>query len=215
MKHPNMDAPLLALRTGRISFQTFERRTRNVWAAIAKHILRRWRGPIAVSEQDIVQELYVSVWTFTGHWDEKHGQSITNYVVWNAYDKAKKWLHQQRNAYRRDDSSPSRCEMPFSAMRRAGSAEDDWDPEEALLNRVALEPDRSPAVDDILTGRRTLELAALAYPEHAPAMVALAKTGDLDLAAQIVYDNPLLALAGVDTMNDARRLVSSALQAVA
>ncbi len=202
MKHPNLDAPLLALRSGRMSFQSFERRTRNVWAAVAQHILRRWKGPTAVSEEDVKQELLVHVWIFVAHWKPERETSITDYVVYNAYDKAKKWLHQQRNAYRRDDNSPARFDRPISTLSLSEHAE------EHIFDAVASHP--SP--DDVLGGRRALELAALAHPHHAPAIVALARTGDVDLAAELVYQNPLLILP---TVGHARRLVTDALHAVA
>jgi hypothetical protein len=206
MNQPNMDPCLLALRSGRMSFQTFELRTRNVWVATAEHILRRWKGPVAVSVEDVKQELLIYVWTFVGHWDPSLGISIGRYVMFNAYDKAKKWLHQQRNAYRRDDKSSARFDLPVSSLNLTEHAE------EHFFDAIAT----SPTAEDMLAGRQFLLRAVATAPvEYVPAVVALAKTGDFDLAVEALYSNPLLALAGVATMNDARQLVADALNAVA
>lgn len=212
-----MDELLIALRCGRISFDLFERRTRPLWTALAENLLRRWRGPVAVSVDDMRQELLLGAWIFVAHWDPKqlgsdgHPIAISRYVTFNACDKAKKWLHQQRNAYRRDDKSPARLERNFSSYRRAGDEEGQV--EEALLQRCSIDA----VAETHLLERETLALAAAAAPiQHRPAMLAVAQTGDLDLAAEVLAQNPVAyAVHNIKSVADARRAIVRAVQAVA
>lgn len=212
-----MDELLLALRCGRISFDLFERRTRPVWTALAENLLRRWRGPVAVSVDDMRQELMLGAWIFVAHWDPKRlgpdGQpvAIGRFVTFNACDKAKKWLHQQRNAYRRDDKSPSRVERNFSSYRRSGDEEGQV--EEQLLQKVST----ASSAEELLLRREALVAASDRAPlEHRPAMLALAQTGDLDLAAERLAQSPIAyAVHNIRSEADARRAVVRAIQAVA
>lgn len=222
MKAPNLDKAmrdlLMAVRCGRASFALFERRTRHFWRAMADHLLRRWRGPISVSTDDMMQELLLGAWIFVGHWDPKRlgpdGEpvEIGRYVVFNACDKAKKWLHQQRNAYRRDDKSPSRIERNFSSYRAQGDDEG-GDVEELLMQRLATQS----TAEEICCHRESLFIAAARAPiEHRPAMLAVAETGDLDLAAEQLSKSPAaFALLNVQSVTDARRAVVRAIKAVA
>lgn len=213
-----MEELLLALRCGRVSFALFERRTRPVWNALAENLLRRWKGPVAVSVDDMRQELIVGAWIFVAHWDPKRlgpdGKpvSVERYVVFNACDKAKKWLHQQRNAYRRDDKSPSRIERNFTSFRRGGEQEDHV--EERMLAQLG-----SPDVtaEEALAQREALKAAVPRVPlRHRPAMLAVAQTGDIDLAAEQLVQSPYaFAVLNIHTVADARRAVVRALEAVA
>ncbi len=202
-----MDEVLLALRCGRLSFTTFERRTRGVWTALAEMLLRRWRGPVAVSVDDVRQELLLNAWIFCAHWQPDRGTAISRFVVYNATDKAKKWLHQQRNAYRRDDKLGGRFEVPFSALNLTEHAA------EHLLDPLAVDPVQGQSLEQ----RQMLALATLRAPaEHVPAMVALTRTGDLELAAAALKQStPACVALRLTSMDDARRAVSRALHAVA
>lgn len=215
-----MNELLQAVRCGRVSFALFERRTRPIWRNMAESLLRRWKGPIAVSVDDVVQELLLGVWIFVAHWEphrrDSQGHPITleRFVVFNSMDKAKKWLHQQRNAYRRDDKSPSRIERCFSSY--GGRSSDDYDPEQALLDRVAEAPVAEEAIIERETARiHVLEALARTPSEHLPAMAAIARTGDIDLAAQYLAAQPVAFVLGYDTPNDAHRAVVRALKSVA
>jgi hypothetical protein len=206
---------LMAVRCGRISFGLFERRTRPIWRAMAESLLRRWKGPASISAEDVMQELILGAWIFVAHWSpERLGTdgkpvSIDRYVVFNSMDKAKKWLHQQRNAYRRDDRSPGRFERPFSSFQKPGS---EIDAEQALLDLAAVEPVAEQA---LLDRQHALMVVARTPREHQPAMAAIVRTGDVDLAAQYLASQPAAFVLGHDSIALAHRAVVRALRTVA
>lgn len=204
-----MDEALLALRCGRLSPDAFFKRTKSNWASIAEHLLRRWKGPVAVSAEDIAQELYINAWIFCGHWDPAAGVTISRYVTFNAIDKAKKWLHQQRNAYRRDDKAAPRMERPVSTLNLSEYAE------EHLFDSLATAANQE---DDLISRQdrryQLLFRALEAPPQHVPAMVALARTGDLELAALELHSSvPACVVLNLQSLDDARLAVSRALHA--
>lgn len=202
-----MEEVLLAMRSGRLSFAEFERRTRPVWTNVAQKLLRSWRSPLAVSVDDVRQELIVHVWIFAGHWKKDLGVPLSRFVMFNAIDKAKKWLHQQRNAYRRDDRSPSRFDRPVSTLNLSEYAE------EHLFDDIATAANQEEA----LTQRE--EMLAKAYdaePEHRPALAALARTGDVELAAEYLHQSTPACLAlGLESIADARHAVTKAIHSLA
>ncbi len=202
-----MEEVLLAMRSGRLSFAEFERRTRPIWTNIAQHLLRRWRAPVSVSVDDVRQELIVHAWIFAGHWRKELNVTITRYVQFNAIDKAKKWLHQQRNAYRRDDRSPGRIERPVSSLNLSEYAE------EHLLDALAHEPSQE---ESLATRQEVLALAKRASPEHRPALAALARTGDPELAARHLLESTAACIAfRLESVDDARHAVTRAIHSLA
>lgn len=111
-----MKVELEALRAGRVSFDGFFIQTRHEWRRLAKYLLSRWPVPDGVELDDVMQELAVAAWQFVGKYDPERGTALQRYVVYNAVDKAKKWLHKQRDAYRRDDRSPGRFAVSESKL---------------------------------------------------------------------------------------------------
>lgn len=103
-------------REGQISFDDFVRSTRADWQRIAAYLLRRWDAPCAVAVDDMVQELLLGCWTAVDRWEPTGGNSLKKFVVYQAVDKAAKWLHKQRRALRNDGRNPSRHALPFSAF---------------------------------------------------------------------------------------------------
>ncbi len=94
---------LMLLRDGAITFDEFERRTRPLWHYMSARLVRvQLRGfrVLGVGEEDVRQEMLLAAWVFTGKWDPRYGVEIDRYVIFNANDKAKKWLLSQ--AKRRD-----------------------------------------------------------------------------------------------------------------
>lgn len=89
---------LISLREGAISFREFLRDTRNLWRYLAVKLLSAHNPGLGVGEDDVEQELLIGVWVFVGKWDPTRGVEIDRYVIFNASDKAKKWLDKQREA---------------------------------------------------------------------------------------------------------------------
>lgn len=207
LKGTTMDEALLALRCGRLSPTAFFRRTRSVWLAMANALLRRWRCPTSINVEDVCQELMLNAWIFAGHWDPKRSVTISRYVIYNCTDKAKKWMHQQRNAYRRDDKAAPRFERPVSSLNLSEYAE------EHLFDSLA----HAASQEDAYAQRQLLTAAVLRAPaEHVPAMVALARTGDIDLAAeQLKQSIPACVALRLESVADARLAVTRAISAVA
>lgn len=92
------DDALDELRAGRIDFTEFVGETRMRWRCLAQNIMRHWRTPSWMSLEDIEQELYVAAWRFVWKFQEGRGPSLARYVVYNAFDKAKKKVHKARGA---------------------------------------------------------------------------------------------------------------------
>jgi DNA-directed RNA polymerase specialized sigma24 family protein len=106
---------LEGLRAGRIEFGEFITATRPRWKSIALDIMRRWRVPGWVAVEDVEQELHLAAWRFVWQFDEKRGSTLAKYVVWNAYDKAKKKVHKARGARLcgSADRNPGHIDVPL------------------------------------------------------------------------------------------------------
>lgn len=211
---------LMALRDDHASFRDFMIETQAVWRRFARYLCRRWRPPLGVDEEDVVQELLLAGWQSVQKWDPERGTTIDQYVRFNALDKAKKWLHKQRNSKRRDGSAPARVPAAFSTFERAddeaGSAQDRlaWvGPEELDAALIAHDRRKELArlfapVAGTLTYRERecitrLVAAAGSVEETADAIVA---DRALSLALRVGSDDEALALA--------RRTITKALQLV-
>lgn len=211
---------LLRLRERPDDYASFARETREVWEKFARYLARRWKLPLGVDEADVVQELQFAGWLALGRWDPERGKGVDEYVRYNAIDKAKKWLHKQRDSYRRDGSAPSRAPTVFSAFERPddepGSAQD----------RIAwVGPSQEEAVLAADLGR---ELAGafgaladrLPFREREALAAVAACSGSLDEAAGLISRDRALCLAlrvGSDDEAESvvRRSVSRALEMIA
>lgn len=105
------DCHLYDLRRGRKSFDQFAASTRADWSRLAKWVLARWSVPSAVEVTDVEQEMLLAAWRAVQEWDSTRGPTLHAFVIWNSVTSAKKWLHRQRNAKRRDDHAPSRHDI--------------------------------------------------------------------------------------------------------
>lgn len=113
-----MKAELIALKTGAITFDAFAVATRREWERLSGKLLSRWEAPEAVEREDLVQEMLIAAWRAVDQYDSAHPSdtAIERFVVFHAVDKAKKWLHTQRRAYRGSDKSVSRNHVPFESV---------------------------------------------------------------------------------------------------
>jgi DNA-directed RNA polymerase specialized sigma24 family protein len=112
---------LAKLRSGEMTFSRFYSATLRDWDRMAAKLFGRWRLPCGVTEEDVRQEMLLAAWRSTMSpppkgWDPNRGIPLATYVVWTAHACAKKWIHTQRKAKRRDDSAPSRHAVAVSGM---------------------------------------------------------------------------------------------------
>lgn len=102
---------------GTTSIGEFCRQTRQVLERVAARLMQRWKAPPSVDLDDVVQEMLIGcIWAFK-RFDPNHPKcgSVEGFVMYNACDKAKKWLHRQRGAIRHGnaDANPSRYAILF------------------------------------------------------------------------------------------------------
>ncbi len=102
-----------ACHEGAMTFDAFARDSRDEWLATARWLLRRWVVPLCVEERDVVQELLTGAWLAFGKFDPKRGVALRAYVRFAALHRAMRWMHQQRNAKRRDGHARGRFELPM------------------------------------------------------------------------------------------------------
>ena len=108
-----MEAALMAVQMGEMSFATFTRETWSDWTAIATSLMRRWRAPTSVDTADLIQELLLGAWQSLPKWNPSKA-GLKRYVVFQAISAAKTWLHAQRGASKHGnrDRNPGRMPVP-------------------------------------------------------------------------------------------------------
>lgn len=116
-----LEAALWAVREGGKRFDDVAREHRGFFLSIAITIGRRWRQPGWVATEDTMQDVMLWAWVAIYRFEPGHpaAPSLTGYVFYNAFDKAKKEAHKLRKAKRsgnKADSNPSNFERPASAL---------------------------------------------------------------------------------------------------
>lgn len=157
----------------RRAFDEFVRRTSADWDRMSRELFRRWQLPAAVQVEDVYAELLAAVWKVLPQWDPA-GRPLADYLCWNAYAMARKWIHGQRDAYRRDGSSPGR--FPIADASLAGSgAEDGTDRRRSVIDQeesVWYQPEVS--AEARIDGQRMgASIAASLPPDEAEAFLLL------------------------------------------
>ena len=205
----NMARALTALRNDEITFQKFCSETADDWRKLARYLLRRWEAPDGVEEFDVQQEMLLAAWHFLGKWNPDRGTTLDTYVVWNACDKAKKWLHKQRAALRRDGDAPSRHAV---SLARLGLEE--WQ-EDRLLSTP---PDVEARADQIEEEANALRRISAVMEELDPkdryvVCAILQAGGDLSEAAQDLWkDGAACRVFNIWSEAQARSVVRRAVQ---
>lgn len=105
-----------------------ERRLRGV----ARRLYLRWRLPPAVDVEDVEQELRLAVCEVLGGYDAARGRSLDDYLIWNAAQRTKGWLHRQRESPRRRGTAEGRYALGVEWVEDAPT--DDVREVEALLD---------------------------------------------------------------------------------
>lgn len=209
-----LEEELARLRAGEVTFSAFVQATRKNWRAVAHSIVRRWDLPTWTDVEDVEQDLLLAAWTMIDRYDPTRGRSLKDYVVWNAYDKAKKRAHKARGALRhggKEDRSPSRYERPLTTYER--------DSEEGTFNPV-LDRQQTPAVqlDRAIVNETMFALETLCTePYEVAVMRAIAAVGAASLsdAAAVLYDDPnVRRVLRLDSEAHAESMVKSAFRRV-
>lgn len=155
-------------------FAAYERQLRGM----ARALLRRWRLPAAVTEDDVYQELRLGAWQAWQRWRVGRGAMTREaYAICSARLHTQRWLHEQRGAVRRSGKSPSRFPIHESALEHA-------------VDRV-IEPGQDLAVEfadrlraalrACLTDREKLAMEALMDEQFDPDAAVLRLYGDVQV----------------------------------
>ena len=186
-----MKAALEALHKGRMGWAAFFAATSTDWDRLARHVHRRWKLPAAIDAEDVAQELKLGAMRAARRW-RRDKVPFPNFVLWTAIRLTNKWLHNQRNALRRDGKAPSRIPHSFSEFEHEPDAVQD-EVQSVHSERFERVADALRQLDDL--GQRVL------------VAVILAK-GDVEGAADDVYeDGDVRRVLRLDSRADARRVV--------
>lgn len=200
-----MTAGLEQLRQGG-DFTAFVGQTKADFERMSVDIFRRWHVPPGVDAEDVQQQLYVAFIEedLVGKWDPTKGPNLKTFTVWQAYTLAKRWLHEQRGAKRRDGKAPSRFPISFSQLGNQGEEGRDY-AERGLEGVLAPTQEDDVAWRELAEGFRTL----LGSPEHRMAFdVIVACGGCQDSAVHAIATDPRIALrCEVGSEEEAEKLV--------
>jgi hypothetical protein len=198
------DEAVGAFRDGRMTSTEFFRVTQSAWQRMARYLLRRWRAPAWVEQEEIVQELHLGamlcIWCYSDCL--ARGRTLAEYVEWNAIDYAKKKLHAMRGANRSGnaDANPSHFEKPFSAFAPHAPAFE-----------FRVEPDQERQFEI----KQAIERACTTVRERY-ALDAFLREGDIVTGAIALFaDARMRRLCGLNRPRDAGRLVANAAFALA
>jgi RNA polymerase sigma factor (sigma-70 family) len=176
-----------AFHAGEIDLNKFFREVRPVLEACAAKMLRHWRAPVSVDREDLVQELMVGCIKPFKRYDPTRDVDVGRYVLWNAHDKAKKWLHKQRGAklHGNADSNPSRIPTLYDDF--SGNDNNHPEPERFISALVTEDTQHGTVVRS--------EIYRLVFRKTRSRMVrwgvlALEQAdGEVDEAAHMLYDD--------------------------
>lgn len=172
MKHE-----LMAVRSGRMTFDAFARKTSTRWRYLAEQLIRHWAPPAAVGVDDLCQELLIGAWIVLPRWQPAKGTSIDRFVVFNAMSSAKRWLHVQRGV-KRSRIGPHPDKIPSRHPIAVGDLE------------IQTDANQIEAID---TKRRHAEalmkVGALASSRDRLCASLVARTGSIDRAADLLWSD--------------------------
>ena len=147
MGSQNMATQLRRLYDGELSFDKFYASTKKEWRLLSAYLWRRWTLPAGVTRDDVEQEMLLGVWLKLPKWDATKAE-LESFIVWNACDRAKKWIHKQRgaNRHRHADASPGRYDKAFSSLAGTRETPEAFDRRLDAMMKTQ-EPDQEERVD--------------------------------------------------------------------
>lgn len=200
---------LETLRTGRLTtskFRVFQTATLKDWQRIARMLLRRFKCPIGVVDQeDITQELLIGCFVGVQTFDPDRGVTLRSFVLFTAISRAKKWLHTQRKALRRADNAPSRLTQAFSSFIR-----EDGEGDQLEASIEALSGVHNPATQELHAERSS---AFRSLETETQEIVQLFLSCGKDVAAwRLLERQDLREATQTSRHKDARRAVSQSVR---
>lgn len=185
-----------ALVDQRETFAEFERRTRKDWRRVAEFLLSKYRVPLAVEVEDVVQELLFHAWRYVAAYDPARSKEPGHFVLFSAISRTKRWLNKQRGAA--SGRELSRHDVAFcEAFEQEPELETDGDQETKAEHELIL--------GRLLEGCRTVQ--------ETICLVAVWRIGDTEAAAIELYrDVDTRMKCRFDSRSDARRGTRRALQ---
>lgn len=111
----SLAAHVRAVHDGKKSFDQMVKDSKHEWSYLARFIFRRWDVPASFDENDLVQEMLMSVWDRLQSYQDGKA-SLERYVIWNAIKRAERHVHNQRASLRRNGKAKTRTAIPFAFM---------------------------------------------------------------------------------------------------
>jgi hypothetical protein len=207
------------LRMGVIDFDEFARRTQEYWRAQAFRVLARWTHPADVEPADLVQQMLLEAWIRVGKYDpakysiEDTPRAFARHMVWNAIDKAKKWLHRTRGV--RTGTQRSRHARPLSSYEVRSSDGDTYMPgifEECMAHDPT---DRTEQCIDLLViADRAIHAAPTEAQSAALAALKLTRFDHASAAEKLYRDSYCRLSFNLESRAHAERLIERAVAAL-
>lgn len=180
--------PLNKLYKGELSFDAFVLQTRGYWENLARRLIYKWNAPPSVSVDDLIQEMFIKCWDLLATYDPNKSP-LEKYIVYNAMNHAKRYLHKQRGAKHYRDKSPSRYPLLY----------DDLD---KLSESYYMAPDQEQFIQRL----EKVDLAS--NVKEMLILYKLARIPSIDIVASDLYSNPNIRLAmQLNSLPDTRRIV--------
>lgn len=218
MAEHQLEAPLRAVRAGKLSFDRFAKLSQDYWHRLAVNIWRKWDKPSWVTDDDVEQELLLNAWLYiprSKDLDKRNLPSLAQFVIWNSVNRTQKMLQTIRMGGKRPhrdkdingQSLKSKYEIPFSAF----IIEDEEDEIKPLRNYG--QPADQAKVIERKQLMRNAALSASKFTDKL-AFAALAQHDATVIdAAAVLYDNSSIRLlCRFDNEKDAVRMIISALE---
>jgi RNA polymerase sigma factor (sigma-70 family) len=212
----DIEAALCAAHSGEINFDTFVRRTKSKWHAIAKEFYRSWILPAWVAFDDVLQELLLAVWTAINDYDpSRSGPAYFAWLLPQEIIAAQKAAAIARFVEWRSRKALSRAMAKFQGLtlHRPAQAiawfrvEQVVDSESPTLLNAAEEPDQERAIDEPRErARKFAIMKALAEtPRQLAALRLIDENGSVEEAARVINADLDSRIAfRVSTLEEAR-----------
>lgn len=202
------EAACEALRKGEIRFDAFAVRSRNYWVAHATKILHRWKVPSDVGVDDLVQVMLLEAWMRSDTWEPGRA-AFRAYLVWNAINQAKCYVHKCRGAKGGRGTSESRFPMSFTSLAHQG------DDEPSQIDAIH---DPRESIEQVISVKEIIDTAIVSAEttQKASALAAYKLGGyDLSLAADALFEDVFCRLTyHVRDRRHASRLIASAVASI-